>query len=628
MQILVSNTLTGDRQVSVLPGAAVWIGRPPEAGDASESPGIILASRLVSRRQARLVERDGGWWLEHHGRNPTYLKGRPVVARLPQAVEPDDEIRIGEYLLTLLSSRGDDGLEPTADARMARFMDLNQAIHKELLQRMDLRRGEGLVELADPVTRTRIHHLLDQILADSRFQPGDADAEALAPLALNRRLSQRIMRAGSSALAERAWRLGGAPPPYEALLTTLESRLIRKLGLTLQPKTLAEDFERLERDFVGAYRQFRLELTPAIKASLVVDVLKRDTLDLVFGLGPLQDLMDADAVSEIMVVNAARIFVEKFGVIEDAHRSFFSDEALMSVIERIVAPVGRRIDRSTPLVDARLPDGSRVNAVIPPIAVRGPCLTIRKFSLVPLGIDDLVRLGAISVPMVKFLHASVETRKNVIVSGGTGTGKTTLLNALSRFIPIKERVVTIEDTAELRLQREHVVTLEARPPNLEGRGEITIRDLVKNALRMRPDRIVVGECRGGETLDMLQAMNTGHDGSMTTGHANSPEDMMLRLETLVLTGTAMPIPAIRAQIASALDLVVQITRFPDGARRVTRIAEVTGIDEETGLIQLEAIFIYRPAEGERDGRYLHTGYIPSFVAELLARGAMTLDTFF
>lgn len=628
MQILVSNTITGERQVSVLAGAAAWIGRSSEAGDASEPPDIAIASRLVSRRQARLVERDGGWWLEHHGRNPTTLKGRALAAAAPQAVEPGDEIRIGEYLLTLLASRGGDEPEPTADARMARLMELGQAIHRELLERMDLRRGEGLVALADPAARARIHALLDRIVADSRFQPGPADVENLAPLALNRRLGQRIMRAGGRALAEPGWRQGGAPPPYEALLANLESRLIHKLGLTLQPRTLADDFERLERDFVGAYRQFRLELTPAIKASLVVDLLRRDTLDLVFGLGPLQDLMDADAVSEIMVVSAARIFVEKFGVIEDAHRSFFSDEALMSVIERIVAPVGRRIDRSTPLVDARLPDGSRVNAVIPPIAVRGPCVTIRKFSQIPLAIDDLVRLGAIALPMVKFLRASVEARKNLIVSGGTGTGKTTLLNALARFIPDKERVITIEDTAELRLQREHVVTLEARPPNLEGRGEITIRDLVKNALRMRPDRIVVGECRGAEALDMLQAMNTGHDGSMTTGHANSPEDMMLRLETLVLTGTDMPIPAIRAQIASALHLVAQITRFPDGARRVTGIAEVAGIDEETGLIQLEDIFVYRPAEAGREGRYLHTGYIPSFVAELLARGTMTLDTFF
>ena len=628
MQILVSNTLTGERQVSVLPGPMVWIGRLPEAGDADEPPGIAIHSRLVSRRQARLIERDGGWWLEHHGRNPTYLKGRPLAAQTTQAIEPGDELRVGEYLLTLLAHRSDASAESTVDARLTRLMELNQVVHRELLQRMDLRRGAGLVNLEDPATRARIHALIDQILAENRFQPTPADAEALAPLALNQRLSQRIMRAGSRTLAEPVWRLGGDPPPYEALLANVELRLIHKLGLTLQPRTLADDFERLEREFIGAYRQIRLELTPAIKASLVIDRLKRDTLDLVFGLGPLQDLMDADAVSEIMVVNAARIFVEKFGVIEDAHRSFFSDEALMSVIERIVAPVGRRVDRSTPLVDARLPDGSRVNAVIPPVAVRGPCLTIRKFSLIPLEIDDLVRLGALSLPMVKFLRASVEVRKNILVSGGTGSGKTTLLNALSKFIPIKERVITIEDTAELRLQREHVVTLEARPPNLEGRGEITIRDLVKNALRMRPDRIVVGECRGGETLDMLQAMNTGHDGSMTTGHANSPEDMMLRLETLVLTGTAMPIPAIRAQIASALHLVVQITRFPDGGRRVTTIAEVIGIDEDTGLIQLEDLFRYRPPADGQEGRHRHTGYIPSFVAELLARGAMTLDTFF
>src|SRR5690606_23799900 len=294
---------------------------------------------------------------------------------------------------------------------------------------------------------------------------------------------------------------------------------------------------------------------------------------------------------------------------------FTSDEAVMATIERIVSPLGRRIDESSPMVDARLKDGSRVNAIIPPLALRGPCITIRKFSDRKLTDRDLIRFGAVNENMIEFMRVCVEQRSNIVVSGGTGSGKTTLLNILSNFIPLEERVITVEDAAELKLVQPHVVSLEARPANMEGKGSVTIRDLVKNCLRMRPDRIVVGECRGGEALDMLQAMNTGHDGSLTTAHANSPRDMLRRLEVMVLmAGMDLLVSGIRGQVASAVDIVVQQTRFGDGSRRVTCISEVTGM--ESGTIQLSDIFRYQQQGFDENGRvrgeFQATGQVPKF----------------
>jgi pilus assembly protein CpaF len=303
----------------------------------------------------------------------------------------------------------------------------------------------------------------------------------------------------------------------------------------------------------------------------------------------------------------------------------------MSTIERIISPLGRRIDESSPMVDARLRDGSRVNAIIPPLALRGPCLTIRKFSTTKLQSSDLLSFGAVNEGMVELMSNSVIWKRNIIVSGGTGSGKTTLLNVLSNYIPITERVVTVEDAAELKLVQPHVVSLEARPANMEGRGQVTIRELVKNCLRMRPDRIVVGECRGGEALDMLQAMNTGHDGSLTTAHANSPRDMLRRLEVMVLmSGMDLPIMAIREQISSAVHMIVQQTRFPDGSRRVTSVTEVAGMEGET--IKLAEIFRFDQEgfdeNGKVRGKFTATGEIPIFYEELRSRGIdLNLDIF-
>ena len=357
--------------------------------------------------------------------------------------------------------------------------------------------------------------------------------------------------------------------------------------------------------------------------ALDTDTLRKIVLDEAIGLGPLEDLLADQTVSEIMVNAHDDIYVERAGRLEKTPINFSSNAAVLSIIERIISPLGRRIDESSPMVDARLKDGSRVNAIIPPLALRGPCLTIRKFSEKKLTTDDLMRFGTINLQMVEFLRTAVEQRLNIVVSGGTGSGKTTLLNILSNFIPLEERVVTVEDAAELKLVQPHVVSLEARPANMEGKGHVTIRDLVRNCLRMRPDRIVVGECRGGEALDMLQAMNTGHDGSLTTGHANSPRDMLRRLEVMVLmAGMDLPVQAIREQIASAVQLIVQQTRFGDGSRRITSISEITGMEQST--IQLNEIFRFQQngfdENGRVKGQFQATGQIPEFYEALAKRG--------
>ncbi|RMG57042.1 MAG: CpaF family protein [Gammaproteobacteria bacterium] len=365
------------------------------------------------------------------------------------------------------------------------------------------------------------------------------------------------------------------------------------------------------------------EMSDAIPESVDRKRLAEDVLNEAIGLGPLEDLLADESVTEIMVNAHDDIYIEKDGRLQKSDVTFSSDNAVMSAIERIVSPLGRRIDESSPMVDARLKDGSRVNAIIPPLALRGPTLTIRKFSKKKLTAEDMMAYGSLNEAMVEFLRVAVEQRKNIIIAGGTGSGKTTLLNVMSNFIPPSERVITVEDAAELKLNQPHVVSLEARPPNVEGKGAIPIRELVKNCLRMRPDRIVVGECRGGEALDMLQAMNTGHDGSLTTVHANSPRDVIARLEVMVMmAGMELPASAIREQVASAVDLIVQQSRFADGTRKVTHITEVTGV--ESGVVSMQDIFLYRQegfdGDGNVVGHFEATGAIPQFYEDLRARG--------
>ncbi|MGI6037022.1 MAG: CpaF family protein [Limnochordia bacterium] len=357
----------------------------------------------------------------------------------------------------------------------------------------------------------------------------------------------------------------------------------------------------------------------------------REMVDEVVGFGPISVLLQDPSVSEIMVNGPHKVYIERNGRLELTDVTFADDDHVAHIIEKIVAPIGRRIDESMPMVDARLPDGSRVNAIIPPLALNGPTITIRKFEQDPFTVEDLISFGTLTPEIAQFLEACVKARLNMVVSGGTGSGKTTLLNVLSSFIPSDERIITIEDAAELQLRQEHVVSLESRPPNIEGQGAIAIRDLVRNALRMRPDRIVVGEVRGGEALDMLQAMNTGHDGSLTTGHANTPRDMLARLETMVLmAGMELPVRAIREQIASAIDLIVQQARLRDGSRKIIQVTEVQGMEGD--VITLQDIFVFEQQgldeRGFIRGRLRPTGIRPRFVDRLAAAGVeLTADIF-
>lgn len=403
----------------------------------------------------------------------------------------------------------------------------------------------------------------------------------------------------------------------------IHSKLLETMDLRRHDVSRMTD-ERLRNETDGLIRQILDEQDTDIPTELDRDLLRKQVLDEAIGLGPLEELLDDDNVSEIMVNRCDEIYVERNGVLLKHPLTFTSDRAVMGVIERIVAPLGRRIDESSPMVDARLKDGSRVNAIIPPLALKGPALTIRKFTKHTLTAEDLVQFGSISLAMAEFLRICVESRKNIIVSGGTGSGKTTLLNILSNFIPPGERVITVEDAAELKLHHDHLISLESRPSNVEGKGAIHIRDLVRNTLRMRPDRIVVGECRGAEALDMLQAMNTGHEGSLTTLHANSSRDGLARLETMVLmAGMDLPLIAIREQIASAVDLIVQQTRFACGTRIVNSITEITGM--ESGKIQIQELFKfvnkgYEVANGKIRGYFTGCDMVPRFYEELFATG--------
>ena len=529
---------------------------------------VRLESWRVGRTHARLTRTRGGILIEDLGHmTGTWINGARIVQHGPLTVA--DEIGIGGFKLRVAeppSSRG--GAAPSA-ANAQSSAPAASAAPKT-----------ALAALPPPPART--------------------PKEPPAP-----------MQSGSQDRI--VWRRKF----HEKLLDTIDLRrrdFTRMTDEEIRAETGAVIRELMERES---------QLPPQIdRAALLHEVLNEAV-----GLGPLEDLLADETVSEIMVNRFDEVYVERGGRLVQHATSFSSDRAVMGVIERIVAPLGRRIDESSPLVDARLKDGSRVNAIIPPLALRGPTVTIRKFAKKRLEAEHLIGYGSISQEMATFLRVCVEQRKNVVVSGGTGSGKTTFLNVLSNFIPNGERIVTIEDAAELKLNHSHLISLEARPSNVEGRGQVSIRDLVKNSLRMRPDRIVVGECRGGEALDMLQAMNTGHEGSLTTLHANTPRDAISRLETLVLmAGMDLPLPAIRDQIASAVDILVQQTRFACGSRKITSITEVTGM--ENGRLQMQEIFRFERSgygqDGKVRGAFVACDLVPTFYEELRTQG-VTLD---
>lgn len=411
-----------------------------------------------------------------------------------------------------------------------------------------------------------------------------------------------------------------AEDPFSELKARVQNGVITDLDIDLEE--LSNDFSKyrsaIEGLIVKHLSKETLNLTMAQR-----DRIHADLMDEITGFGPITSLINDPEVNEIMVNGPNQIYVERSGLLYKTDCYFKDENHVLHVIKKIVAPIGRRIDESSPMVDARLPDGSRVNAIIPPLALNGPTLTIRKFSEHPYTVEDLVRFGTMTAKMAELIRYCIEGRLNVVVSGGTGSGKTTTLNVLSSFIPNNERIVTIEDAAELKLFQDHVVRLETRPSNVEGRGEVSIRDLVKNSLRMRPDRIVVGEVRSGEALDMLQAMNTGHDGSLTTGHANSPRDMLSRLETMVLmSGMQLPVKAIRDQVASALDIIIQQSRLQDGSRKITHITEVHGMEGD--VIILQDVFRYEQSgldqKGRVTGQYVFTGVKPRLVEKLKHQG--------
>ncbi|HZQ77237.1 MAG TPA: CpaF family protein [Acidimicrobiia bacterium] len=413
----------------------------------------------------------------------------------------------------------------------------------------------------------------------------------------------------------------GRDPLLDELRQRVHALLIDELGPLLYDRRVSEEelSAHLQEQLRIILGRERIPLSASDR-----DQLLQDVADDILGYGPIDGLLKDPDVTEVMVNGPGRVYVERKGKLTQTGAVFADEAHLRRIIEKIVAQVGRRVDEATPMVDARLPDGSRVNAIIPPLAIGGPFLTIRKFAKDPFTVEDLVNFGTFTPETARFLEACVKGRLNVIVSGGTGTGKTTALNVLSSFIPADERVVTIEDAKELQLRQDHVLALESRPPNVEGKGEVRIRDLVRNALRMRPDRIVVGECRGGEALDMLQAMNTGHDGSLTTVHANSPRDSLSRIETMVLmAGMELPVRAIREQMASAIDLIVQLTRLRDGSRRVTHVSEVQGMEGD--VIVLQDLFLFDFAMGvDADGRFRgtlkSTGIRPKFAEKLADHG--------
>ena len=414
---------------------------------------------------------------------------------------------------------------------------------------------------------------------------------------------------------------------FQEMKARLHRTLINRMDLTkLSSLTQEQVHAEVSRLAESVLTQEAMPLSVSERERLVNDVQHE-----LFGLGPLEPLLADPTISDILVNRHDTIYIERRGKLETTHVRFKDDEHLMRVIERIVSSVGRRIDESSPMVDARLQDGSRVNAIIPPLAIDGPVVSIRRFGSDPLKMSTLIEYKALTKDIADMLQMVVTARLNVLISGGTGAGKTTLLNALSAYIPENERIVTIEDSAELQLQQPHVVRLETRPPNIEGRGEVSQRDLVRNSLRMRPDRIVIGEVRGGEAIDMLQAMNTGHDGSLTTIHANTPRDALARLETMIqMTGMRLSDRAMRQQVASALDLVVQVARMSDGSRRVTSISEITGMEGET--ITMQEIFQYErtgvDSQGTVLGRFRPTGIRPRFAERLKACGLQLPRVFF
>jgi pilus assembly protein CpaF len=422
---------------------------------------------------------------------------------------------------------------------------------------------------------------------------------------------------------------GAEPPKNQQSYAQVRDKVQRRLVAELSPTVSADNPEVVRRTLERIFNDTLLEEGLPLSRTERNELFEKIVAD-VLGYGPIEPLLNDDTVTEVLVNGPDQVYIERDGILQETDIRFRSSAEVLRIIDRIVSPLGRRVDESSPMVDARLPDGSRVNVIIPPLSLVGPCISIRKFAKTALTVDDLMKAGTFTKEMADLFKACTQARLNMIISGGTSTGKTTLLNALSSFLPAIDRIVTIEDAAELRLHQAHVVRLEARPPNVEGRGEITIRQLVINALRMRPDRIIVGEVRGGEALDMLQAMNTGHDGSLTTAHSNSPRDTLHRIETMTLmAGMDLPLRAVREQIASAFDLVIHLDRLADGTRRVVQVSEVQGMEGDIIVMQDIMRFVQTGVQDRRiQGYFSATGVRPKFMDKMEAMGIFVSPTTF
>ncbi len=592
---------------------------------------VVLKSPLVSRRHAvvRRVPGASQLELENVGVNSCVVGETEVLGGERVTFEPSVKIRIWPYTLSFDTDQTHVIGRAELEAHLRTIVaDLELRIHKKLLERLDLYDMES-ARGSSTDNILLLENNIEDVCRELHLFSADNDGliEEITGLSLrDHTINQLIMETGDDEIFDLAALTSNEFDVPATLVPERETELHSLLQFAREQLHLEElpdistKIHRVEERFYEVFHQLRPHLHQELRKYIVLRTLKKELKDIVFGFGPLQDLLRAPTISEIMVVRSDQIYVERDGIIEKSGRRFISEKVTESIIERIVAQVGRRIDKSQPLVDARLPDGSRVNAIIPPLAVFGPCLTIRKFPIQRLKMDDLIDFGSITKAAATFIRAAVIDHRSILISGGTGSGKTTMLNVLSSFIPYKERVVSIEDTCELRMHQEHVVALESKPANVEGVGAYTIRDLVRNALRMRPDRIVVGECRGGEALDMIQAMNTGHAGSMTTVHANSAAEVIERLELLMLMGAELPISSIHRQIASAIDIIVHIDRLPTGKRVVSQVAEVTGVHPQTTDVMLTDIF------NRRDGQQLRpTGYMPSFVDALVQQNLLELE---
>ena len=533
--------------------------------------------------------------------NGTFLDGIRLSGN-PYEVLPGQRILVGDVLITLKGEESDSAGE---------YSQMEENISEENVPGDDTVPPEEEISPEEPLAFLSESDETAEIQETEEVREEEKkDFSAELP-------AKQIVVDGVSLLA-----VSGVPFHLRKMMQEIKKKahaeLIKRLNLKrlTMSGTSGKDLNTKAKETI---HEIVSEIKIKLPEGLTKEKIEKELINEAIGLGPLEDLISMPAITEIMVNGPDRVYVEYKGKLQRTDMAFADNSQVLAAIERIVSPLGRRIDESSPMVDARLKDGSRVNAIIPPLSLVGPSITIRKFSKNPLQVDDLIRFGSITRKIADFLDICVKLRKNIIISGGTGSGKTTLLNILSGFLPDTERIVTIEDAAELQLRQDHVVRLEARPANIEGKGEVSIRDLVKNSLRMRPDRIVIGECRGGEALDMLQAMNTGHDGSLTTIHANSPRDALARLETLVLmAGFDLPLRAIREQIASAITIIVQISREKDGTRKVNCVSEITKMEGD--IITLQDLFVYKQEgwseDGKMTGDYIATGNIPTFMEEI------------